>query len=196
MQAPKGGRSPREIRVRGLPPTALAAILDPAMSTGNISTARRVTYATGFIELGLLAEALDELDAIEGADQPTLPVLLARTELYMGTKQWDRLVAVAQAAASADPSRQQAWIAWAWGQRRLTAIPDAKAVLLQAEQHHGETCALLHFNLACYECQLGDLEAAKTRLTRARAIGGEGFITMALDDADLEPLRDYLGQLA
>ena len=45
------------------------------------------------------------------------------------------------------------------------------------------------FNLACYACQLRQLEVARNWLKRAVAIGGEEKIKrMALSDPDLEPL--------
>lgn len=36
------------------------------MSRPQISTAKRVAYALGYIELGLLTHASDELEAVEG----------------------------------------------------------------------------------------------------------------------------------
>src|SRR5262249_16021717 len=45
----------------------------------------------------------------------------------------------------------------------------------------------IHYNLAYYECQLGNLSAAKEHLVRATKTGVK-FRTMALDDTDLEPL--------
>jgi len=44
---------------------------------------------------------------------------------------------------------------------------------------------LLHYNLACYECQLGEMEEAKARLEHALKID-PGMRLMALDDSDLE----------
>jgi hypothetical protein len=47
--------------------------------------------------------------------------------------------------------------------------------------------ATLHYNLACYDCQLGDLPAAKARLTHAISLE-PARQAMALDDEDLVPL--------
>ena len=45
------------------------------------------------------------------------------------------------------------------------------------------------YNLSCYACQMGQLDAARLWLKRAADIGGKDKIkTMALEDADLEPL--------
>ena len=142
----------------------------------------------GYIELGLVAEAAEELEAVEGEDRLSVPVMLARIELYMQAKDWEQVVTVAKSVARADPTQERAWIGWAYGQRRLTTLPEAKAVLLEAEQHHGKTCALLHYNLACYECQLGENAAAIVRLLRACSLGGKQLKAMALDDEDLKTM--------
>ncbi len=49
--------------------------------------------------------------------------------------------------------------------------------------------AILRYNLACYECQLGRLEQAKDWLHKAFAIDdAKELKLMALDDPDLEQL--------
>ena len=50
---------------------------------------------------------------------------------------------------------------------------------------------MIPFNLACYDCQLGNLESAKLYLEQAIKLK-PGMRTMALDDPDLEPLWDSL----
>ena len=49
--------------------------------------------------------------------------------------------------------------------------------------------ATMHYNLACYECQLGNMPGAREWLERAFALdGSDAFKRMALDDPDLDPL--------
>jgi hypothetical protein len=50
---------------------------------------------------------------------------------------------------------------------------------------------ILHYNLACYECQLRDLEVAKARLQHAFQLAPKCRL-MALDNEDLKPLWDSL----
>jgi hypothetical protein len=59
-------------------------------------------------------------------------------------------------------------------------------VLLSGE-HVLKEEALWHFNLACYECQLGSMEAAKERLSETFRIDPK-MRNQALEDEDLEPL--------
>jgi len=54
----------------------------------------------------------------------------------------------------------------------------------------------LRYNLACYECQLGNLERAKLWLERAATMSNPKEIkSMALDDPDLKPLWQEIGGL-
>lgn len=147
----------------------------------------------GYLELGMLGEAEAELEAVEGDARLSGPVLLARVELYMAAENWPSLVAVAQAVARADPAQERAWIGWAYALRSLERVAEARAVLLEGDRHHGKTSGLLHYNLACYECLLGEIEKAKVRLEWAQGLGGTDFKKLALGDTDLKPLWDQLG---
>jgi len=54
----------------------------------------------------------------------------------------------------------------------------------------------MRYNLACYECQLGNLERAKLWLERAATMSNPKEIkSMALDDPDLKPLWQEIGGL-
>ena len=50
---------------------------------------------------------------------------------------------------------------------------------------------MFHFNIACYECQLGNLEAAKSRLERAFTLDAK-YRRIGREDPDLRPLWDWL----
>ncbi len=45
----------------------------------------------------------------------------------------------------------------------------------------------LHYNLACWECQLGELEVAKARLRHAFNLDAQLRLS-ALEDEDLKPI--------
>ncbi|MFM8336403.1 MAG: TPR end-of-group domain-containing protein, partial [Opitutaceae bacterium] len=80
----------------------------------------------------------------------------------------------------------QGWIHWAYALRELGRIEQALAVLQEAEPLHPKV-GVIHFNLACYHCLLGDLPAAKRRLERACRIKPDWKKT-ALEDPDLKGL--------
>ena len=89
-----------------------------------------------------------------------------------------------------DPADAQWAISLAYATRRAQSIEAAKCILLEAVERLPDE-PILHFNLACYECQLGELEVAKARLAHAFKLEPKCRL-MALDDDDLAPLWDSL----
>ena len=154
----------------------------------SIQKQRRLEYARGYMELGLLEEAESELDAIAEDDQSALDVLELRVDLHMELKQWPRVVGTAQLVCEKKNTCDRAWIAWAYALRELQRIEEAKAVLLRAETWHGSKSGVLHYNLACYHCLLGEMEEAERRLKRA-CILDPSWRAVALEDSDLKTMR-------
>jgi Flp pilus assembly protein TadD len=150
-------------------------------------TRRHVNYALGYVALGLSREAANELEAIAPEDRFLPEVLAAQVELHLETKEWESLVSVGCELARKEPRNERGWIGWAFALRELNRIEEAKAVLLDAEHWHGKTSAVLHYNLACYHCLLGEIADARMRLETAFRMHA-AFKSEALHDRDLERL--------
>ena len=82
------------------------------------------------------------------------------------------------------------WTLWAFATRRAECIEQARIILVNAVERL-PNFAIFHYNLACYECQLGDLLGAKARLERAISRDAQ-FRKLALDDEDLKPLWERI----
>ena len=78
----------------------------------------------------------------------------------------------------------------AFATRRADSIEHARIILVNAIERMPNV-AIFHYNLACYICQLGDVERAKKSLHRAFKLA-PGMRVMALDDEDLKPLWDAI----
>jgi hypothetical protein len=156
-----------------------------------ISTARRIEYAQGFLQLNLFKEAAAELSAVTGRDRFSTEMLAARVELHMATKEWLIVSKFARCLTERAPDEPHGWIAWAYATRRLVDVPAAEVILLEAEKHIGGTCALLHYNLACYRCVLGDHGMAEQRLVKACQMDAI-WKTAAMNDEDLIRIRDRI----
>jgi tetratricopeptide (TPR) repeat protein len=154
---------------------------------------RHLEYASGYLTLGMLNEASDELEMIQGDAKLSADVMRLRISLYHQAEHWDLLEAVAMQLTRLSPKEEQGWISWAFATRRLRSLPEAREVLLKAETILGDTCSTLHFNLACYACQLGEMEEAKRRLETACKMHSE-YKAIALEDPDLKPMWDKLGE--
>lgn len=153
---------------------------------------RRMEYALGYLTLGMLTEAGEELDSIAPEEQWLPLVRSMRVDWHLAQKQWKKVIIVAGELARAHPDVENAWIGWAYALRELNQVDEARAVLRQAEPHHGETSAVLQYNLACYDALLGSLESARARLATAIRMDKQ-FKAASRDDPDLAALREAEG---
>lgn len=142
----------------------------------------------------MLNEASDELENIEGDARLSAEVMRLRVDLYHQAEDWELLLAVAKELVRLAPKDEQGWISWAYALRELERVSEAQDVLLKAEHTHGIASAILHYNLACYACLLGNMEDAKNRLSTACKMDAE-LRASALDDTDLEAMRDDIANL-
>jgi tetratricopeptide (TPR) repeat protein len=147
---------------------------------------RHLTAAEGYAALRMFLDANAELEEIDAEVRHVSEVLTVRLEIYRGLEKWELMRTVATRLAAHDPENAQWSISLAYATRRAQSIEAAKVILLEAVERHPKE-PILHYNLACYECQLGDIEVAKARLQHACKLS-EKCRLMALDDADLEPL--------
>src|SRR4051812_46600834 len=152
-----------------------------------ISTQRRLEYASGFIQLGMLEQAANELESIAFTDRFFPEVLLVRIELQVEAKLWDAVIELGRTMTAQHPARERPWIALAFALREQQRITEARDVLLAADVLHGAESALLHYNLACYYSLLGDQTTAKKRLRQAYVMD-KSWKDEALNDSDLSAL--------
>src|SRR5687767_6462607 len=126
---------------------------------------RHVTAAHGYVELAMPLDADAELDRVD-ADVRHLPEVLAvRIQIYSALKKWELMQTVAKRLALYDPDDPQWTVSWAYAARRTDSIEAARLILVNAAERLPNV-AIFHYNLGCYECQIGDLEGAKRRLKR------------------------------
>ncbi len=89
-----------------------------------------------------------------------------------------------------EPDNVQWTISLAYATRRAYSIDGAMEILLNAEAKFPREAAI-PYNLACYYCQLGEMENAKGYLKKAFEIDLDWRMA-ALEDEDLRPLWDSL----
>jgi len=147
---------------------------------------RCLTFAQGYAELGMYADANDELQALDLAVWETPEVMIVRVAVYEGLKKWDLLQDVARKMAELKPDEPQWTISFAFATRYVNSVEAARDILLNAAERLPEV-SIFHYNLACYECLLGNTEAVWKRLHLAFAIDAS-WRQVALGDADLRPV--------
>lgn len=149
---------------------------------------QHLSAAEGFLTLGMYEDANAELEEIDPFCKVLPEVLEVRVEIYGRTQKWDLMQVVAKKLADHDLGDAQWLLLLAYATRRAESIEAAKRILLRAVKQHPEE-PIIHFNLACYDCQLGNVDSAKEHLKRALKLQPK-CREMALDDPDLEPIWD------
>lgn len=152
-----------------------------------ISPRKRLAYALGYIELGLLRDARAELARLSAEERGTPEAMAVLVELAMVEDDWRQVIRLAPRVAKAAPSVERPWIAWAYALREVGEIAEARDVLTEGERVIEKPTVLVDYNLACYDCLLGDREKAVRRL--ARVFQKEpGWKAQAKEDPDLKTL--------
>lgn len=156
-----------------------------------------VSSAIGWLGLGNWQEAAEELKNI-GPETAWHPEVLAvRYEILAKAGQWELAAETALTWTKRAPEERGAWIAQAYAVRRRPggSIALAKGILSAAQQRFPSE-PLIAYNLACYECQLGNLPQAREWLRVAFKLGDVRHLKqMSTQDSDLEPLRAEIAQL-
>ena len=152
--------------------------------------AHHFNAAVGWLELGNRVEARIELQLVSPENLHHPLVLELRWSLDAEEKKWDTALATAQKIIATSPDDAAGWLHCAYALRRAKSGGMDKALAFLepvAQQFPDEP--VIAFNLACYACQLNQLDEARRWLKRASEIGGEKEMrAMALADEDLKPL--------
>lgn len=156
----------------------------------ELSELRQLNAAIGWLGLNCPGDARLELDSIPTETQSHPAVLEARWLLCAHEKNWSDALIVAEREVLAAPDNASGWLHRAYALRRVAGggLSQAwEALLPMAQKFPNE--AVIAYNLACYACQMNQMETAKDWLQRAIKIGDkEAIRKMALADEDLKPL--------
>ncbi|MBI4325257.1 MAG: tetratricopeptide repeat protein [Chloroflexi bacterium] len=155
-----------------------------------------LSAAEGWLGLGNFAEANEELERITPPLRAHRDVLEVRWQVYAAGMKWEACLDIATALTKRAPDRPFGWIHRAYALHELKRTAEALESLLPAADKFAVEY-LIPYNLACYSAQLGQLTEAKAWLERAFQVSGHAAQVKlaALDDPDLEPLWQAIGEL-
>ena len=161
--------------------------------TFSQSDQRRLDAAEGWVGLRNFREAALELSALSTELQRHPAVLKVRWEICSAEKDWQQALEFASSLIEATPNDPIGWVHRSYALHELKRTEEARDNLLRVVDQY-PTIATMRYNLACYECQLGRPEQAKTWLEQAFALGDARKMKLAaFDDPDLEPLWRKIG---
>jgi tetratricopeptide (TPR) repeat protein len=147
---------------------------------------KQLQAAVGYLELGMILEANDEIENLSPELKTSSPVLGVRMEIYRAAEKWTLMEVVARELWKRHQDAPDYWNDLAWTTRRAVGIDQAFEILSKAVEKFPKD-ALTNFNLGCYLSQMGEIEKAKDHVGKAIKLDSK-FKILALDDSDLEPL--------
>jgi tetratricopeptide (TPR) repeat protein len=145
--------------------------------------------ATGYLELGLYSEVLEELSQLPDPLLLSEAALGLRVEVARQKEHWEDMLIASQTFVTQHPENAGAWVAQAFAARRAHSIDSAEKILLEARPHFPKE-AIIPFNLGCYAALLGRLDDARQLVLKAISMDPD-CLALARQDPDLIALRDF-----
>jgi tetratricopeptide (TPR) repeat protein len=151
--------------------------------------------ATGWLELGNHAEAKAELAKISAPSREHPDVLELEWRICAAEKNWANALETACKLVQVDPDNAAGWIHQSYSLHELKRTKEAFDLLLPVVEKFADI-STIPYNLACYACQLDDVDAARRWLAKAVRIRGKDDIKkVALADPDLQRMWEEIEQL-
>lgn len=146
-----------------------------------------ITTAEGFLDLGMLEEAWEQLEEIEPLRRSDPEVLVMRLRILERMGRHDMGAEIALGAVRAHPDELGIWLLGSRHVRAAEGAPVALDFLLNCGDRFVGRAAFW-FELACLHCQAGDLDRT-AECTRRAVDLDKSYQMRVLDHPDLEPLR-------
>ena len=153
---------------------------------------RALLAAQGYLELGMVDDALAELSFLQELEIPDPEIVELRLHILMQGQRWDAALATAEELLRVSPDAIPAYIHGAFALHELGRTREARDLLLKGPSvlRNDPT---FHYNIGCYEAALGNRESAMKSLEESFAMD-ESYRDFALRDPDLITIRSEFSQ--
>jgi len=151
---------------------------------------RALLAAQGYLELGMVEEALSELASVPAGENTDADLTELRLHILMYGKRWDEALVAAEELLRISPQAVPGYIHGAFALHELGRTAQARDLLLKGPPLLRQN-PTFHYNIGCYEAVLGNRESALQSLRESFALD-ETYRDFAQRDPDLEGIRDAL----
>jgi hypothetical protein len=160
----------------------------PAMEILNYQDLRHLQAAEGWLGLGLLNDATLELENIAPQLRSHPEVLAVRWHIHAAAREWEQAGDIARRIADLVPEILFGWGQLAFALHQMKRTREAWDVLFPVADKFPKEF-VVPYDLACYACQMGNLNEAVRWLKKACTLARRKDVKrLALEDRDLEPL--------
>jgi predicted Zn-dependent protease len=159
------------------------------MSDPHLDTHERTLLAAqGYSELSMFDDAIAELETLPEEARQSAAAIELRTVILMQARRWKPALTAARTLCRTEPEKTSGFIHAAFCLHELGRTVEARDILIAGpESLHTEPT--FHYNLACYECALGNLALARLHLDKSIELDKK-FRGFARNDPDLAALRE------
>jgi tetratricopeptide (TPR) repeat protein len=151
---------------------------------------RALLAAQGYLELGMVEEALSEIASVPAGENTDADLTELRLHILMHGKRWDEALVAAEELLRISPQAVPGYIHGAFALHELGRTAQARDLLLKGPPLLRQN-PTFHYNIGCYEAVLGNRESALQSLRESFALD-ETYRDFAQRDPDLEGIRDAL----
>jgi hypothetical protein len=142
-----------------------------------------IRAATGWLELGMPDDALQELKGLTGDDRSGRKALELKLAAEMAKMDWQEGSDTALELCEQAADEPDYFLSAAYCLHEIGMTHEARACLLRGPSILHEL-PVFHYNMACYLWTLDDKDAAKSHLAKAVKMD-ESFLESARTDRDL-----------
>ena len=128
---------------------------------------RHLSAASGFLALGMLDDAANELEEIPPVLKRSPEVVAIRVEIYRAASKWEEMAMLSRQLVKMRPDDSAAWLALAFAVRRAES-PDAELAVLREEDKALPSCAAVNWDSPAAKLRVGS--TVMTLRLRADAI--------------------------
>jgi predicted Zn-dependent protease len=148
---------------------------------------KTILAAQGYFELNMLQDAIVELNTLPLTAQLRPDVMEMRVLTLMKAGQWREAFDACEKLCAVTPDSPVGFIHAAFCLHELGRTREAKEVLLDGPASLIKD-PTYHYNLACYECALGNLDIARAYLEKSLSMDRK-LRDYAKSDPDLKALH-------
>jgi len=138
-----------------------------------------VSFATGYLSLGMIREAARELECLETTDLCRSDVIDLRIRIMLARRHWRRAQNLARAAMCMFPGMLEFYGHAATASEARGDVVEAKRIWCSAPDLFHQS-GYFHYKIAGYEAQLGNIDCAQEHIALAL------YLDLGIEDALVE----------